>query len=265
MLEAVDVAVVFMCYSENFPLAPMLLLPYGNEVAGRSLPAKRYFLQIEKLGRGFAVIQKSLLIIAFSLPLLHAQELKLRDKDGNIIEGVTIEKVESTETDRTVVHTGDPRSRADMTGIRLLNGEGKESLPKLEGKVTVIEYWSRASMPENLYWNRFRELEHQYAGNADIQLLSINYEYSLNGKHQLAAVKDFLQRYTNPSQLLFDVDDGMRDSFLIPGPSAYLLINHLGEYVNVGRGDEPETIKIFDAIQSVLDFKRSGADAIPVP
>lgn len=211
------------------------------------------------------MIRKSLLIIAFSLPLLHAQELKLRDKDGNIIEGVTIEKVDSTETGRTVVHTGDPKSHADMTGIRLLNGDGKETLPKLEGKVTLIEYWSRASMPENLFWNRFRELEHQYADSADIQLFSINYEFSLNGKYQLAAVKDFLQRYTNPAHLLFDVEDGMRDSFLIPGPSAYLLINHLGEYVNVGRGDEPETIKIFDAIQDALDFKRSGADALPAP
>ena len=207
-----------------------------------------------------------LLLLIFS-SLLVAQKPKatLMDKDGNPIEGVTVEVKEMEEVGRQFVPDVPPEFLADLSKPNLVDQDGNRALLE-SGRVTIIEYWSRSSVPENLFWNKMRELEHRFDGSDDVQFISINYDYVMNGKHQIAAAQEFLKNWSEPKHLLFDKDDGFRDFFHVNGPVAYLLIDHVKKYRFVGRGDDPKTIEIFEKhLPEAIRFKKSVEGQLQVP
>ena len=185
--------------------------------------------------------------------------LYLPAQDANKKQGIEDQyKITNTKTiegDRDIVHVNDvPESMAPYHKMNLVDMNGKKFVPEGD-KVTVIEYWSINSAPDNLFWSRARELEAKYANDSKFQLLSINYDFALSGKSQLAAVADFLKKYTMPKNVFIDADDGLRDVFKINGPICYLLINHKNVYTYTFRGDDPASVKFFEHVDNAVEFK----------
>jgi len=189
------------------------------------------------------------LFLALYLPAQDANKKQAIEDQFKITDTKTI------EGDRDIVHVNDvPESMAPYHKMNLVDLNGKKFVPESD-KVTVIEYWSINSAPDNLFWGRARELERKYANDEKFQLLSINYDFGLSGKNQREAVAKFLEKYTMPKNVLIDADDGLRDIFLVNGPVAYLLINHKNVYTYTFRGDDPASVKFFEHVDNAVEFK----------
>ena len=149
------------------------------------------------------------------------------------------------EKDRVWVPYAKPESQANFQGVYLTDLQGKRIEPLLD-RVTIIEYWTEGSNQDNLYWNRVRDLEKQYGGGDELQILSIHYDPVKNGAELREATASLLKKITPPSNVLLDPMLSLREKFLVPGPIAYLLIDHRQQYVNGGRADNPNTTDLFD-------------------
>ena len=176
-----------------------------------------------------------------------AQKVKVKPSQDQMESPYQLEVKDIKEEGKIFEPAAKTESAADFSKLHLMDLEGKNVLPVLD-RVTVIEYWTEASHGDNKFWNRMREMEQKYAGNPDVQFISINYDNVLNGKHHRAAVKEFLKKNTAPMNLLLDKDDGFRHFFFVPGPVSYALIDHRKQYTHVGRGDAPETAELFDTL-----------------
>ena len=156
-----------------------------------------------------------------------------------------VEEVKIQETDRALVPYEDASSHADLSKVSLTDLQGVTVNPELKG-VTIIEFWSARDNKDNMYWAKARELEQKYAENGAFQLISINHDPVQSGKRHRAAVAEYLKSVTAPKNIYIDRWDGFRDFFRVPGPVSYLLIDHRKQFINVGRGDDPDTIKLFE-------------------
>ncbi len=195
------------------------------------------------------------LCVLILLGTAFAQEIVVTTKDGEK-KKIPIKVVKSEETGRVIAPSTSPASEANTDTLNLMDLEGNKVNILLD-RVTVIEYWSEENNGENLYWNKMRELEQKHADSSEIQFISINYDYVKTGKHHRESVKKYLNRNSAPKTVYLDMDDGFRDVFHIPGPVAYLLIDHRKQYTNVGRGDDPTTLKLFDSlIENALQYQK---------
>lgn len=123
--------------------------------------------------------------------------------------------------------------------------DGKKDTIDLD-RVTIVEYWSRKSMEHNLYWNKMRELEREYADSELVQFYSICYDNALPSFILRKELKGYLENISAPKNLLIDKNHGVRDTFQIAGSVAYLLFNPHGQYVGIYRGDAPESRELFE-------------------
>jgi hypothetical protein len=186
-----------------------------------------------------------ILLCACTSPLF-AQKLVIPSNPTETAEGlpeVTVKNVK--ELDRVWVPYAKPESQANFDGVFLMDLEGNQVVPEL-GKVTIIEYWTEKSNETNLYWNRVRDLEKQYAGTDQLQVISIHYDPVKSGRELRESMPALLKKLTPPENVYLDPMISLREKFLIPGPIAYLLIDHRNQYVNGGRADNPKTTDLFD-------------------
>ena len=183
------------------------------------------------------------------------QEVVVKPSTGDR-QPLPIKSMDIKEKRKIIAPIADPESEANIAALSLMDLKGNSVTPEID-RVTVIEYWSKDSHPDNLYWNRMRELEHRFEGSSEIQFISINYDYVRTGASHIEMVNDFLKSNTAPKNLYLDKDDGFRDVFYVPGPVSYLLIDHRKQYTNVGRGDDPETAKLFDKlVENAIEYQR---------
>lgn len=186
------------------------------------------------------------LILTISLGAF-AQKVKVKPSQSQLNSDYQLDVKSVKEEGKIFEPAAQPESAADFAKLNLMDIDGNTVKPALD-RVTVIEYWTMDSHRDNMFWNRMREMEQKFAGNPDVQFLSINYDNVLNGKSQRKAVKEFLGNVTPPQNLLIDKDIGFRHFFFVPGPVAYVLIDHRKQYTHVGRGDAPETAEMFDTL-----------------
>ncbi len=156
----------------------------------------------------------------------------------------------------------DPSTVVSFKDARLTDLKGNQAKIDLKDKVTIVEYWSRKSNQDNLYWNRMRDLEQKYAGNSLVQIISVNYDTALGGAGQRQAVAEYLKSHTAPSKVLLDVDDAIRELFSIPGPLGYMVFNHNQQYIYCGRGDDPTAEALFKKIDEALASKKKWDDYV---
>ena len=195
-------------------------------------------------------------VILFS-PGLMAQVVSGDTKNEIPIE---LEEIKTIRTE--LVSTGGPAPVVNFSMLRLVNMAG-EKVELDPDRITIVEYWSRNSAKQSLYWNRMRELEHQYADSKEVQVISINYDYALGGEHQRLKAGEFLKDWTPPKELYFDTDDAMGEIFGVPGTMGYMLFSHKKEYLFVGRGDDPVAEKMFKILDSALESQRFDFAAAP--
>ncbi len=217
----------------------------------------------QKFGKPIAGIFLTL-ISAFALAQEPEYKITPRSADGKELPlDFDLQNIE--EKERIFVPESAPESEAKLGLIDLVSLDGKDMKPALD-RVTIIEYWSMDANKNNLFWNRMRELEQKFAGSDEVQFISINYDIVLNGKHQRAAVKQYLENHSTPSFLLLDRLDGLRDVFQVAGPVSYMLIDHRRQYTNVGRGDDPETLKIFDQhLPNAMKYQQMARAGVALP
>lgn len=188
----------------------------------------------------------------FKITLIDEETGERREVDGEIV-------VE--EGERFTFYPAKDSSAASYENLDIVGSDGKKAEIPL-GKVTILEYWSSDTMARNQYWNKMRELEREYQGSEEIQFISIYYDTTLRGEPQIAAAGEFLKNYSQPGLLLYDLDDGFRDKFWMPGPICYYLVDHRGQLVRAGRADSPETQTVFDGIKDALlhqDAAKNGS------
>ncbi len=195
-------------------------------------------------------------LIGFAV-IASAQETRrvtVVDKDGNK-KGELDVQVETEEAGREIVVKVDPKDEVDFSKTYLVNMAGERVNIDLD-KVTVVEYWSRTSAKNSLYWNKMRELEAKYKNSPDVQFVSINFDNTYNGKYQRQKADEFLQNYSRPEKLLFDVNGGVSEVFLLTGTSSYMLFDNFKRYLTSGRGDAPETMELFEKMEKAIEKKR---------
>ncbi len=194
------------------------------------------------------------------LPLLaqyKVTEPTSQDGKGREIQGeVTSVRVSKVEP------VLEPNSTVSFKDARLVDMKGKAATISLKDKVTVVEYWSRKSNKDNLYWNRMRDLEQKYANTGSIQIISVNYDTALGGDGQRQAVSEYLKTHTAPKKVLLDMDDAIREMFSIPGPLGYMVFNHHEQYVFCGRGDDTTAEELFKKIDDALASKKRWDDYV---
>jgi len=188
----------------------------------------------------------------------------LRGADGKKLP-IDMELKDIQEVGRVFVPEAAAESQANLNAVDLIDLEGNP-IKAVVDRVTVIEYWSMDANKDNLYWNKMRELEREFADSDVVQFLSINYDFILTGKHHRKAVKDYVENRDAPAHLLLDRWDGFRDLFLVNGPVTYLLIDHRGQYTNLGRGDHPDTIKLFEQhLPNALEYQKMAREGQTLP
>ena len=178
-----------------------------------------------------------------------------------LVDPETGEKMEAeatinvVEDGRYILYPEREEAKVSFEGVNLCDASGNPvTIPT--GTVTVIEYWSTDGMSRNQYWNRLRALEAQYEGGKELNIYSINFDVSLSGKDQIQEASNFLKDFTPPKRLVFDLNDGIRDHFWVPGPVSYYLIDHRGQLTHAARGDSPAGQDLLDAIDNALLFQK---------
>ena len=196
------------------------------------------------------------LLLAFTSFMVFAQpDIRVKPKASVDELPFKVQSTDMTTVKKFIEPEFSPESQAKFNELNLMDLTGNDVPTLGYGKVTVIEFWTEKSHPENLYWNRMRDAENVYAGREDIQFISINYDYSRPKKIHLLAMQEFVKKNTPPQTLYLDKDDGFRSFFYVPGPVSYLLIDHRGQYIYGGRADDPGTTVLFDRhIENCLGY-----------
>ena len=191
-------------------------------------------------------------------PYISAQALPSEaatDQKERLLGGTEVREVEQRTEAMEVVVQVDPDYLTDFGVTNLVNMAGERVIPTLE-KVTVVEYWSRKTAGNSLYWKRMRELEKRFKNSPDVEFISINYDHVYNGQEQRQMANIFVKELGAPATLYFDVDDGVRELFSLPGTMGYMLFDNYKRYLAKGRGDDPETVELFDKMEKAIAKKQ---------
>lgn len=165
-------------------------------------------------------------------------------------------EIEVTETGRYVMYPWQEEAQITWENLNIVNDKlEKVELPK--DVVTLVEYWSADALDRNQYWSTFRQLEQEYAGSDELKLISIQHDSVLSGKAQVQQAQAFLENYTRPATLYYDLDDGLRDRLPRMGPVAYYLIDHRGQLTHLARGDAPVGAEVFEAVENALKYQEA--------
>lgn len=201
-------------------------------------------------------------LLCGALPLLAQYKVTEPDKqEGGVKRTEIPANVKTMRVDK-VEPVLDPSTVVSFKDARLTDMKGNQAKIDLKDKVTIVEYWSRKSNQENLYWNRMRDLEHKYANNNVVQIISVNYDTALGGAGQRQAVAEYLKTHTAPKKVLLDVDDAIRELFSIPGPLGYMVFNHREQFIYCGRGDDPTAEELFKKIDEAIASKQKWDDYV---
>ncbi|PIE02374.1 MAG: hypothetical protein CSA81_07635 [Acidobacteria bacterium] len=133
----------------------------------------------------------------------------------------------------------------DVTGKRV---------PILLDRVVLLEYWTKNTVKNNLYWEKVRALEEKYKEDPRFKVISIYHDASLFKNDQIPAKINELRQFKMPlsENLLFDIEEILREKVHLEGPSFYILIDHRQQATHGGRGDFETTQTVFDSIENAL-------------
>lgn len=182
-----------------------------------------------------------------TIPLVHKETGEVREVEAKLVE---VDKKEY------FLPNEDPSLHLDLTGKKLVNADG-EKVELSNDRVTIIEYWSVDSIERNMYWSNMRYLERQHPPE-ELQILSINYDMVQRGDAQIKQALKKLEKFTAPKNLLFDLNDGMRDVLpRIPGPASYFLIDLRKQITASGRGDRSDVEHLLKRLDDALIHQES--------
>jgi len=193
---------------------------------------------------------------------VNPEEFKLmtRSESGEMMEAEGLTVKETRVVDQRFV----PRYREDgemgLKGATFYDRNGKKTSIELS-KVTLFEYWNEFALSQNKYWDRARGLEKEFQGSEEFEIISVYHNPGLYKGDQVPAHLEKLKKkgIVLPETLVFDIEEVLRERVLLPGPSTYFLVDHRQQAVVGGRGNEEETIAVFDEISNSLkNLRKEG-------